>query len=354
MRNQCRIHIKIKIFNDCDKYFYSDVIYILKMSDEHEFIYYEDDSDYLSETSSEEEYAGMSGGIRETKYVQSGTNNVSDPYHYNEMMGIASAGGRSKHLQRLAKAGEIMSIASTGGKKQKIGKAIGNVSKSVGKAVIKEAKPIIIAEGKNQLKQGIKNMLESEQPSGAGLKRGRGRPRKNPIIPQNMVSTQDGGKRSLGKKLGALMPDDLIEEGFKRGIEYAKQMSGGKFKLKGVNPHSFGFKNTQDLQQQNKSIKDLAGGKFHIGKIGKSMKKIAGNEYAQDLTSGAVGLGVDAVAGPVAGLGAGVATKAAMKKASGGRRGGGASRGQIVGKIMREKGLSLAAASKFVKEQGLY
>ena len=64
--------------------------------DEREFIYYEEDSDYSSGNSSEEGYAGMSGGIRETKYVQPGTNNVSDPYHYTEMMGIASAGGHGR------------------------------------------------------------------------------------------------------------------------------------------------------------------------------------------------------------------------------------------------------------------
>ena len=271
--------------------------------DGHEFIYYEEDSD--SGESEYEEYAGgMCGGIRESKYVQPGTNTVSDPYHYNEMIGIASAGGRSKHLQRLAKAGEIMSIPSTGGKKPKIAKAMGNVGKSIGKIVVKEAKPIIVKEGKNALKQGIQNMMESEQASGAGFKRGRGRPRKNPIIPQSMVPSQDGGKRSLGKKLGALMPDDLLEEGFKRGIEYAKQMSGGKFK---INPHSFGFKNKQEIQQQNKGI---TGGKFHIGKalksVGKTAKKLSGNEYAQDFTAGTVGLGVGAATGnPMAGVAAG-------------------------------------------------
>ena len=150
------------------------------MSDEHEFIYYEEDSDYSSEDTSDEEYAGMSGGIRETKYVQPGTNNVSDPYHYNEMMGIASAGGRSKHLQRLAKAGEIMSIASMGGKKPKLKNTVKKVGKSVGKAVYKEAKPIIVAEGKKALKEGIKNMIakdNQEITTGAGFKRPRGRPR---------------------------------------------------------------------------------------------------------------------------------------------------------------------------------
>ena len=267
------------------------------------------------------------------------------------MMGIASAGGRSKHLQRLAKAGEIMSIASTGGKKAKFGKTVAKVGKSVGKAAYKEAKPIIVAEGKKALKQGIKNMMANdtqEATSGAGFKRGRGRPRKNVVVDNNVVlpMTQDSGKRSLGKKLGAMMPDDLIQEGFKRGVEYAKKMSGGKFK---INPHSFGFKNKQEIQQQNKVI---TGGKFHIGR---ALKKVAGNEYAQDFASGAVGLGVGAATGnPMAGIAAGTGTKAGMTVASGGKRGGGATRGAIVGKIMREKGLSLPAASKYVKEHGLY
>ena len=282
------------------------------MSGEHEFIYYEDDSDYSSEDSESRGYGGMSGGIRETKYVQAGTNNVSDPYHYNEMMGIASAGGRGQHLQSLAK---------VGGRKPKIGKQIAKVGKSVGKAIYKEAKPIIVAEGKKALKEGIKNMMANDDLEGAGMKRGRGRPRKNVMVDSEIYPHVDGGKRQLGKKLGALMPEDLIQEGFKRGLEFARQNS-------------------------------KSGGKFHIGK---ALKKVAKNEYAQDFASGAVGLGVGAATGnPLLAVGAATGTKAGMDAASGGKRGGGATKGAIVGKIMKEKGLSLPAASKYVKEHNLY
>ena len=282
------------------------------MSGEHEFIYYEDDSDYSSEDSESRGYGGMSGGIRETKYVQAGTNNVSDPYHYNEMMGIASAGGRGQHLQSLAK---------VGGRKPKIGKQIAKVGKSVGKAIYKEAKPIIVAEGKKALKEGIKNMMANDDLEGAGMKRGRGRPRKNVMVDSEIYPHVDGGKRQLGKKLGALMPEDLIQEGFKRGLEFARQNS-------------------------------KSGGKFHIGK---ALKKVAKNEYAQDFASGAVGLGVGAATGnPLLAVGAATGTKAGMDAASGGKRGGGATRGAIVGKIMKEKGLSLPLASKYVKEHNLY
>lgn len=282
------------------------------MSGEHEFIYYEDDSDYSSEDSESRGYGGMSGGIRETKYVQAGTNNVSDPYHYNEMMGIASAGGRGQHLQSLAK---------VGGRKPKIGKKIAKAGKSVGKAIYKEAKPIIVAEGKKALKEGIKNMMANDDLEGAGMKRGRGRPRKNVMVDSEIYPHVDGGKRQLGKKLGALMPEDLIQEGFKRGLEFARQNS-------------------------------KSGGKFHIGK---ALKKVAKNEYAQDFASGAVGLGVGAATGnPLLAVGAATGTKAGMDAASGGKRGGGATRGAIVGKIMKEKGLSLPLASKYVKEHNLY
>jgi hypothetical protein len=282
------------------------------MSGEHEFIYYEDDSDYSSEDSESRGYGGMSGGIRETKYVQAGTNNVSDPYHYNEMMGIASAGGRGQHLQSLAK---------VGGRKPKIGKKIAKAGKSVGKAIYKEAKPILVAEGKKALKEGIKNMMANDDLEGAGMKRGRGRPRKNVMVDSEIYPHVDGGKRQLGKKLGALMPEDLIQEGFKRGLEFARQNS-------------------------------KSGGKFHIGK---ALKKVAKNEYAQDFASGAVGLGVGAATGnPLLAVGAATGTKAGMDAASGGKRGGGATRGAIVGKIMKEKGLSLPLASKYVKEHNLY
>ena len=282
------------------------------MSGEHEFIYYEDDSDYSSEDSESRGYGGMSGGIRETKYVQAGTNNVSDPYHYNEMMGIASAGGRGQHLQSLAK---------VGGRKPKIGKTIAKAGKSVGKAIYKEAKPILVAEGKKALKEGIKNMMANDDLEGAGMKRGRGRPRKNVMVDSEIYPHQDGGKRQLGKKLGAMMPDDLIQEGFKRGLEFARQNS-------------------------------KSGGKFHIGK---ALKKVAKNEYAQDFASGAVGLGVGAATGnPLLAVGAATGTKAGLDAASGGKRGGGSTRGAIVGKIMKEKGLSLPLASKYVKEHNLY
>jgi hypothetical protein len=282
------------------------------MSGEHEFIYYEDDSDYSSEDSESRGYGGMSGGIRETKYVQAGTNNVSDPYHYNKMMGIASAGGRGQHLQSLAK---------VGGRKPKIGKTIAKAGKSVGKAIYKEAKPILVAEGKKALKEGIKNMMANDDLEGAGMKRGRGRPRKNVMVDSEIYPHQDGGKRQLGKKLGAMMPDDLIQEGFKRGLEFARQNS-------------------------------KSGGKFHIGK---ALKKVAKNEYAQDFASGAVGLGVGAATGnPLLAVGAATGTKAGLDAASGGKRGGGSTRGAIVGKIMKEKGLSLPLASKYVKEHNLY
>ena len=97
--------------------------------------------------------------------------------------------------------------------------------------------------------------------------------------------------------------------------------------------------------EQQKQNKNITGGKFHIGKVGKSIaktaKKLSGNEYAQDFTAGTVGLGVGAATGnPMTGVAAGTGTKIAMDKASGGKRGGGATRGKLVGKVMREKGLS--------------
>ena len=281
--------------------------------DERNFIYYEEGDYYTSSSDdddkSEYHHQGqMTGGTRATKYIQAGATTVSNPYHFDEMMSIASAGGRGRLV-----------ASSVGGKK--IGKKISNVGKSVGKAIYKEAKPILVAEGKKALKQGIQNMLEHENQepaSGAGFKRPRGRPK---IAAQHLIPHQDGGKRQLGKKLGALMPEDLIQEGFKRGLEFARKNS-------------------------------KSGGKFHIGK---ALKKVAKNEYAQDFASGAVGLGVGAATGnPLLAVGAATGTKAGMDAASGGKRGGGATRGAIVGKIMKEKGLSLPLASKYVKEHNLY
>jgi hypothetical protein len=267
-----------------------------------QFIYYDEDEF----SSSEDEYMqeGMSGGIRMNQYLQTGNTPQSIPYH----LGETSVGGKINM--------------------KKVGKAAKKIGKSAAKEVWKEAKPILIQEGKAALRQGIQSALHSQEPTEEGGKRPRGRPRKNgvaPILPES----QDGGKRMLSKRLGVMDREALIQEGFQRGLEHAQQQGGA-----------------------------FSGGKFRVGKalkkakVGKVARKIAHNEVVQDVASTGVGLGVtEATGNPIAGVMAAAATKGAMK-GSGSKRA--SARGAIVGKIMREKGMSLGAASKYVKEHNLF
>ena len=59
---------------------------------DHLYQYYLDDDDYSSSDSSNDEQEHMTGGVRPTKYLQPGHNNVNTPLHQNQTMEIASAG----------------------------------------------------------------------------------------------------------------------------------------------------------------------------------------------------------------------------------------------------------------------
>ena len=176
-----------------------------------EYIYYDD------EPSSDDD-AQLSGGIRQSPFLQHGNNASSTPYHVAETMAIASAG------------------------KIKIPKSIKKIGKSVGKAVYNEVKPIVVQQGRQMLKEGINSLLNSQEPAVEGSGRKRGRPKK-------MVE-QEGGKIHLGKALKAIgkspitkqIQNELIQQGVQQGIAYATgagmypaQMecgtTGGKFKI---------------------------------------------------------------------------------------------------------------------------
>ena len=271
----------------------------------HEFVYYDED-DF---SSSDEEImdGGMTGGLRMTKYAQTGNTPRSIPYHMAETLGNPSTGGKLNM--------------------KKVGKAAKKIGSSAAKEVWKEAKPILIKEGKTALREGLKSALSSQtEPSTeSGGKRPRGRPRK---VPLPEMPAQDGGKRMLSKRLGVMDRESLINEGFQRGVEYAQQQggafSGGKFRV-------------------GKAMK-----KAHVGKIARS---IARNPIVQDTVAAGVGVGAtEATGNPMAGVLAAAATKGAMKGA--GKRA--SARGALVSKIMKEKGLSLGQASKYVKEHNLF
>jgi len=271
----------------------------------HEFVYYDEDEFSSSEEEGFQE--GLTGGLRMTKYAQTGNTPRSIPYHMEETLGNPSAGGKINM--------------------KKVGKDAKKIGSSAAKEAWKEAKPILIKEGKTALREGLKSALQSSQAQPStetGGKRPRGRPRKIPLPETPM---QDGGKRMLSKRLGVMDREALINEGFQRGVEYAQQggaVSGGKFRV-------------------GKALK-----KAHVGKVARS---IARNPIVQDTVATGVGVGAtEATGNPMAGVLAAAATKGAMKGA--GKRA--SARGTLVSKIMKEKCLSLGQASKYVKEHNLF
>ena len=241
--------------------------------------YYLDDDDYSSDSSNDEQ-EHMTGGVRPTKYLQPGHNNVNTPLHQKQTMEIASAG------------------------KFNMGKMVKSVGKKVGKEVYDQAKPIVVAEGKKQLKKVIETMLSSEPQKGGRRKKDLVRSAIDDIedLGSVMQRQDGGGKKGLRRKLGAL-PDQPI--------------SGGKKK----NPVAKFFKT-----------------------IGKSpvTKAIADELLHQGIETGL----------KMAMSGAGGPHSNAMKP--GPRKGGSSARGAIVKKVMQEQGLGLGQASKYVKEHGLY
>ena len=263
-----------------------------------EYIYYSSDEDD-SNSSYEDEH--LTGGIRARTYVQAGNNAVSAPYHLVES--VDRSGGKFK----------MKSVA----------KKVGKVAKPVAKSAIKEAKPIVIAEGKKALKEGIKSMLASENGSAATG----GRRKKRDLVRSAIddvedlgyvIKREDAEKKRLGRKLDVMDGGKVYRDGFIRGVEYANQH----------------------------------GGKIHWGKVA---KKVVKNPVARGVISGAVGDGVTYMTdNPAAGMAAASAVDGGLKGLGRTRGGGRGARGAIVSKVMKEKGLSLPQASKYVKDHNLY
>ena len=300
------------------------------MKSKREVLYFDESSDDYSESDDdEEEQHGISGGLRPSQYVQSGNNASS----YDGL---------------------------GGGSKLKVAKNLKQGAKIVAKEVYKQAKPIVIAEGKKALRQGLQNMLASEQQSGAGVvKRGRGRPKKVMTEEDDHMGhiiesayLKQGGNLRLGKKSKKLT-DDLIKHGIQSGIEYA-QSSGGKIKFGKVMKKVAKSPITKELVhlRVRTGLAYATDGMSEVGhqeggkkiRVGKIIRKVAKNSIVRQVGNELLEQGVSA----------GLAY--AMGGQSIGRKIGGGStkRGEIVKQVMKEQGLSLPQASKYVKENNLY
>ena len=300
------------------------------MKSKREVLYFDESSDDYSESDDNEEEHGISGGLRPSQYVQSGNNASS----YDGL---------------------------GGGSKLKVAKNLKQGAKIVAKEVYKQAKPIVIADGKKALRQGLQNMLASEQQSGAGVvKRGRGRPKKVMTEEDDHMGhiiesayLKQGGNLRLGKKSKKLT-DDLIKHGIQSGIEYA-QSSGGKIKFgKGMKKVSkspitkelvhLGFRTGLAYATDGMSeVGHQEGGKkIRVGKI---IRKVAKNPIVRQVGNELLEQGVSAGLAYAMGGGQSIGRKIG---------GGSTKRGEIVKQVMKEQGLSLPQASKYVKENNLY
>ena len=225
-----------------------------------EYIDYDDDSD-----DSEYSYGddnNLSGGKRDSGYLQSGNNTVSNPYNFKEMMSIASAGKRPS-VETVVKRGR--------------------------------------GRPKKELKE--KEVLEKKLGCEGG--------RRKPLI-----------KRKTMEKIASNpITKQIIHEAVRAGIAYAtsgaSEMPSNEMPVSGAGKHTFRkFKNTMKTFQKNPLVRET---EREIWKQGSK----AAIHYINGQN---------------------------QERPSGGR----SARGVIVGKIMREKGLSLCQASKYVKEHNLY
>lgn len=239
------------------------------------------------------------------------------------------------------KGGDIWGDISKGAKK--FGKSVSKTAKKatpVLKAIGKEALPVVKELGmdlaKEGIKQGVKNAMSSKPASAPeGGKRPRGRPRK-------MVMSQDdmtGG--DLWKDVGNIAKDvgkRAVKEGVKYGIKSATKGGVRRKKPLGADPRTY---TPVHLLDGGALIRD-APAQFHSSVYPPALASYSA--YGKD----AYGRGRDEFFGEQP-TGKKVANK--VVKAVGGAR---AARGAIVKEIMTKKGLSLGAASKYVKENNLY
>jgi hypothetical protein len=132
---------------------------------------------------------------------------------------------------------------------------------------------------------------------------------------------------------------ELLKEGVKQGTKALIEYASGAGKKKRA-PRK---KKGTDLAEV---IEETKGGKYSVGKffkdVGKVGKKIVKNPIVKQVGKELLKEGLKQ------------GTKALIASASGAGKGGRSARAEIVKKVMKEKGLKMIEASKYVKAHGLY
>jgi hypothetical protein len=131
---------------------------------------------------------------------------------------------------------------------------------------------------------------------------------------------------------------ELLKEGVKQGTKALIEYASGAGKKKRASR-----KKGTDLAEV---IEETKGGKYSVGKffkdVGKVGKKIVKNPIVQQVGKELLKEGLKQ------------GTKALIASASGAGKGGRSARAEIVKQVMKEKGLKMIEASKYVKAHGLY
>jgi hypothetical protein len=295
----------------------------------------------------------VGGGMDDGRYLLSGTNNRNTPYHFPETMATASAGK-----------------INLGKTFKKVGKTLAPVGKftynEIVKPVAKDLKKEGISLAKEMLKEAIMSAL-TPSASGEGLPTGR-KPR-------------GAGRKCKG---GNVYP--------------SATMLHGEQKYAGKEGNVASVAVEMPLPTDQPTTK---GGKFNLGKALKKTTKDVGHFIANDYTDAMVKIAptakkIGVIAGreaiplvfqavgaefgvppPVSAVVGKMVAKHALSekntgvkggkrgrpkkaesekkpKATKGKAGGREARAEIVKKVMKEKGLKMIQASKYVKEHGLY
>ena len=214
------------------------------------------------------------------------------------------------------------------GGKFSLGKALGSVAKGVGKVAI----PIATKVGTKVAEKALTDAL-----AGAG-KKPRGRPRKM-VDGTNSAMGASGGKFSLGKALGSVAKV-AVPIATKVGTKVAEKALMSALAGAGVESGGVGL-------MKKPRGRPRSGGKFDIFDSIVKIGKKAGEPFEKSVGVNPFTTGFD--------LGKDIGYKLMGQGVpSGGAVDGRKKRAEIVKKVMKEQGLKMTDASKYVKAHGLY
>jgi len=197
--------------------------------------------------------------------------------------------------------------------------------------------PIATKVGTRMAEQALTNAL-----AGAG-KKPRGRPRKM-VEGANSTMGASGGKFSLGKTLGSVakgVGKVAVPIATKVGTKVAEQALANALAGAGVGSGGVGL-----MKKPRGRPRKMDGGKFDIFDSIQKIGKKAGEPFEKSVGINPFTTGFD--------LGKDIGYKMMGQGVQSGGGDGRKKRAEIVKRVMKEQGLKMTDASKYVKAHGLY